>query len=262
MAIFDFVKNYLTKREGLKEYDKTIKKFLADNELSADEKSELKKIQDKFKLSDKDIKDIQKNSASQVFLNISTDKRISAEEKKSLEKLLEYFDLNPEDIKFNQAAFNKYYSLALIDKNILPTVNNPEIIKVILKKEEILHFGSFASLRKLKKVTKRINYGGFTGSIKIMKGVRYRVGSIGVRSQSEEVLALDDTGSFYITSDRIGYIGYRKQFSFPHKKLGSIELRNDGLYIFKDGKELPYILNMPDYEVPLAIISFILNNRE
>jgi len=258
-----FVERYFKKRDGLKKYQDSMASFLADSKLTVEESEKLAEMQKEFGLSADDVKGIHKTSVASVFANIGSDKRITDEEKASLEKLLTHFDVSKEDIAFNQDSFNKYYSLALIDKGVLPAISNPESqVNVVFKADEILHWGMAANMMKRKKVTTRINYGGLTASVKIMKGVRYRVGSMNVGSVSKEIMDHEDSGIFYITNQRIGYIGYRKQFSFPFKKIGSLELRPDGLHIFKDGKEAPYILELRDYEVPLAMISFILNKAE
>lgn len=258
-----FVERYFKKRDGLKKYQASITSFLADSELSVEETDKLAELQKEFGLSAEDVQGIHKTSVASVFSNIGSDKRITDDEKKSLEKLLSHFNLSKSDIAFNQDSFNKYYTLALVDKGVLPTIDNAQAeVNIVFKEGEVLHWAVAGSLMKRKKVTTRVNYGGLTGSIKIMKGVRYRVGSIGVSSVSKEILDNEDSGAFYVTNQRIGYLGYRKQFSFPFKKIGSLELRSDGLHIFKDGKEAPYILELRDYEVPLAMISFILNKAE
>lgn len=255
-----FVERYFKKRGGLKKYQESISSFLSDSELSVAENDKLAEIQKEFGLSPEDVRSIHKTSVASVFSNVSSDRRITDEEKGALEKLLNHFDLSKSDIAFNQDSFNKYYTLALVEKGVLPTIANGQSeVNMVFKPDEVLHWAVAASLMKRKKVTTRINYGGLTGSIKIMKGVRYRVGSIGVSSVSKEILDKEDSGAFYVTNQRIGYLGYRKQFSFPFKKIGSLELRSDGLHIFKDGKEAPYILELRDYEVALAMISFILN---
>jgi hypothetical protein len=83
-----------------------------------------------------------------------------------------------------------------------------------------------------------------------------------IGTESKEIMDKEDSGIFYVTNQRLGYLGYRKQFSFPFKKIGSLELRPDGLHIFKDGKEAPYILELNDYELALAVISFLLNKDD
>lgn len=262
MKLPNFVQNYFKRKEGFKKYQESINTFLNDSKITVEENSKLAEIQKEFNLSDEEVRNIHKNSVSSVFANISSDSRITDEEKESLEKLLDHFELSKNDIVFSQENFNKFYTLALVDKGVLPTIDNPQSeVNIMFKDGEVLHWAVAGSLMKRKRTTTKVNYGGFTGSIKIMKGVRYRAGSIGVNTVSTEVMATEDFGAFYITNQRIGYIGYRKQFSFPFKKIGSLELRPDGLHIFKDGKEAPYILELRDYEVALAITSFLLNKN-
>jgi hypothetical protein len=261
MAIFDFVNNFLVKQEGKKEYGKKLKLFLSDANLSSSEQAELEKIATEYNLSKEDLLNLQRSGFKTAYDATVQDKRISEDETKSLEKILEYFGLEKRDVNFDQAGFNKYYSLALIEKGILPEISEGNRgISTIFKKDEKVHCVVVAALRKMKKVTTRLNYSGPVGSIRIMKGLRYRVGSYKISTESKDVLAIEDNGMLYLTSENIGFTGSKKQFSLPYKKIQSLELRTDGLYIFKGGKELPYIVTLNDYEVPMAILSSILNS--
>lgn len=258
-----FIEKYYKRKDGLKKYQELITSFLSDSSISVEEGEKLTEIQKEFGLSENDIKNINKNSINSVFIDVTSDKRITGDEKKVLEKLLNHFNLSVDDVAFSQDSFNKYYTLALIDKGILPTISNAEnTVNIIFKEDEVLHWAVAGYFLKRKKITTRVNYGGFTGSVRIMKGLSYRVGSVGVQRVSSEILDREDSGMFYVTNQRIGYMGYRKQFSFPFKKIGALELRGDGLHIFKDGKEAPYILELRDYEVALSVASFLMNKTE
>ena len=260
MAIFNFVKNLISEKEGIKEYREALARVLSDSTVTEEEKKELEAIAQKHGLTGDELARLQKSAVSGVFTSISADQKITEDEKKALEALLNHFGLSTKDINFDQKAFNKYYSLALIESGVLPEAQDPNHeLNIVFKKSEVLHFGSAAVLRKVKRVTDRINYGGLTASIKITKGLRYRVGSMKVSSVSRDVLAAEDAGIFYVTNQRLGYIGAKKQFSIPISKILSYELKPEGVYIFKDGKEAPYILTLDDYEVPAAVVSFLLN---
>lgn len=244
----------------MKEYREALTRVLSDTKITDGERAELDAIAKKHGLTVDEMAKLQKAAVSGAYSTITSDQKITDEEKETLEALLTHFGIGTKDINFDQKAFNKYYSLALIEKGVLPEIHEGNHdLNIIFKKGEVLHFGAAAVLRKLKRVTTRVNYGGFTGSIKITKGIRYRVGSLNVGSVSKEVLASEDTGAFYITNQRVGYLGSRKQFSVPFNKIHSFELRGDGLYIFKEGKETPHIVTLDDYDVPSAMVSFILN---
>lgn len=147
-------------------------------------------------------------------------------------------------------------SAPFISGFLAPSTHN---INITFKSNEKLHFGCVAELRKLKKVTNQVRYRGLSASIKIMKGVRYRLGSIKFESKTREFLNVEDEGYLYITNQRIGFIGKGKQFSLTFNKIIAFELTVNGMYIFKEGKESPYIVGVEDYDVPLSMLSLILN---
>lgn len=253
-----FIKAFLTKREGLGIYESKLTEFLADNKLDANEKKELAKIAGEYGMTDEELKKIKERGISAVFDNIGKDSRITDEEKEIFEELLSYFGVDKERTKFNQETFNKYYSLALIDKGILPTVDKHNL-RTMFKEGEILHWACKADLKKIKRITNRVSYGGPSFSVKIMKGMRYKVGSMSVSASTTEQLITEDSGAFWFTDKRIGFEGLRKSFDFPYAKINFFELIDGGLVISKSGKETPYIVGLADYDVPCSILSHILN---
>lgn len=257
--MFNFVKNYLAKREAKGEYEQALAKFLSDGKLNDEEKKQLDELAKKYGLVREDLIEAHKRASSQMFKNISSDERITDEEKQELESLMKYFGQSQKDFDFNQINFNKFYSLALIDKGILPTPQHSGL-NVIFKKDEILHWLCPATLKKQKKVIDRITYKGFTASVKITKGLRYRVGSLKLAPQTKEIMVDEDRGNFWLTNQRIGFLGSRKNFSLPYNKVLSFELYKDGLSIHKEGRENPYIVGLSEVEVPAATLSAILNN--
>lgn len=251
--------NIFFDKEGVQQYRKLLMHFLKDGVLDPLEINQLVYVQNKYELTSKEIRKIQRKALTKYYQEIISDQKISEEERRSLEDLLNLFSLSTDEINFNQETFNKYYTLGLIEQGSLPSIANKDDLNIIFNANEILHFGASSELKKIKKVTKRINYSGWTASIKIMKGVRYRIGSIGVQTKTQEILDAEDTGILYITSQRIGFKGNKKQFNILYNKILSFELFAEGLFIFKQGKETPYILTLDDYEVPLAILSFLFN---
>jgi hypothetical protein len=253
--------NLLFDKEGVQQYRKLLMHFLKDGVLDPLEINQLVYVKNKYELTSKETTKIQRQALSKYYQEIISDQKISEEERRSLQDLLNFFSLQTDDINFDQNTFNKYYTLGLIEQGSLPSIANKDELNIMFNPNEILHFAGSSQLNKIKKVTTRINYGGWTGSIKIMKGVRYRIGSVGVQTKTKEILDSEDNGIFYITSQRIGFKGNRKQFNILFNKILSFELFAEGLFVFKQGKETPYILTLDDYEVPLATLSFLFNKE-
>jgi len=256
-----FITNYLANRKAKQSYDDTLLKFLSDGKLDETERKELETFAMENNLSADDLKEAHKRAASVLFKDISADSRITEEEKVELEALIKYFGLNLGDFDFNQKAFNKFYTLALIEKGVLPT---PELqgLNIVFKNDEVPHWLCGGSLKKLKKVTQSVGYSGLSGSIRIMKGVRYRVGSIKLAPQTREIMVEEDVGNFWMTNQRMGFLGKKKSVVLPYNKILSFELYGDGISLYKEGRENPYFIGLEDVEVPAMILSSILNKDE
>lgn len=266
--MLNFIKNFLTNKgsnnqgkkgsENLVKYENLLSSFLSDGKLDENERAELKKFSDEYNLTEAELFNCHSKTTSNAFKNIISDQKITEEERESLELLFNYFGIKKENTNFNQETFNKYYTLGLIDKGILPEIKDHNF-NILFKKGEILHWGVDAVLRKYKTVTNRINYAGPIGSIKIMKGVRFRIGSLGFVPSTKEHLIEEDCGYMWLTNKRIGFKGQRKSFTLDFTKLLCFELTNAGLELTKEGKNIPYIIGLKEYDIPCLLIDQIIN---
>lgn len=115
---------------------------------------------------------------------------------------------------------------------------------------------------KRRKVTTGINYGGVTGSFRLGGGFRYRIGSIALQRISEEKVIREDSGVFWITNERCGYHGDKKSWSLPISKLNDIQVEDNFLLeIFKDGRENPYLVAIPEIDITCAVLSLVMNGE-
>ncbi len=269
MNLPPFVARYIEKREYLKQYRQWLTEYkqalalaLKDNDLSEADKQQLSALKQAHSLLDRELKQLHIQESESMFQRMIADQRITDKEHHSYEAMLNYFNLSLADVHFDETAFNKYRSLELLDKDMFPVIlDGQRKLNVIFEKEEVLYFHGVASLRKEKSVTTGIHYSGFSASARIIKGFRYRSGVYKINRLKQDILAVEDTGTFYLTNKNMGFIGRKKQFSFPYSKIRSLELRDIGLCIFKNGRETPYIVTIDDYEVPLTISSMIINKE-
>lgn len=134
-----------------------------------------------------------------------------------------------------------------------------EPVAIALKRGETCHFvAEGVTHKELRTVTKRVNYGGPTASIKIMKGVRWRVGSVAVQRVSEDVLTALDTVTFYVTSSRIFLQGERKNTTVALSKIAHFTLYQDGLQIEKDTGRDIFLTGDADWEIAAACLGTLL----
>lgn len=222
------------------------------------------KLAAKYKLSENDLSSIHKNLYKYYIKKIENDQRVTDQELSTLNNLVIMTGQENRELdRADEFKISKYYTLWKIEEeNFLPQSSWDEI-NVIPKKNEILHWVQSANLNKIKNVTRRVNYGGPVASIKICKGLSYRVGSLGVSTERHEELNIIDSGTFWITNQRIGFIGDKKSFTMALKKVLSFEVSPEyGLVIHKEGTVNPQMVELQDYDIACTIISQLINNLD
>ena len=152
-----------------------------------------------------------------------------------------------------QAALDRYSLLWRIENGQLPSVAVP----IVLQKGETCFWSGQAEWHELRTKTTRVNYGGPVASIRIMKGLHWRVGSVAVSRITREELTQLDVGTLYITSKRILLSGAYKNYQLRYSAALGIEVFSDAIRVDKAAGRSP-VLILPDSEIPAAILSAVL----
>lgn len=152
---------------------------------------------------------------------------------------------------------NNAYNIT--ENHKLPIVKN-DAVQMAYKKGEQLHYVLSTQMLKKKSKTNAITYKGFTGSVRIMKGFRYRTGVIYPKVIKDEFWDAEAYGDFWISNQRVGFLG-TKAFTIPINKIFSVSFENEKLMIFKEGRQNPFIIKIYNdaAEIPLAILSELIN---
>jgi hypothetical protein len=158
--------------------------------------------------------------------DVLNDDRLSPDEEERISRLAEVLGVNLNELP--QRNFDLWEELAIagINAGRLPRVTNSPIVT---KPGEIVHAAMVVDL--MKEVAIREMRGGYSGvSIRVTKGVSYRVGQ--VRAHSVVVgtqLQVQDTGTLAITSNRAVFVGRAKTLEFRYDRLLGMEQFKDGL---------------------------------
>lgn len=131
-------------------------------------------------------------------------------------------------------------------------------IKMNLNEKVFLVVPSLLVKRRTK--TSRVGYSGLSTSINLGAGIRYRIGSFKPQVVRQEYVSTEDRGTFFVTSDRVGFHGDRKSVSIEVKKLNDVQVESDvGLEIFKQGRENPILIYPADLDFSAAVLNLVLN---
>lgn len=104
-----------------------------------------------------------------------------------------------------------------------------------------------------KRVTVRRSYGGFSSSIRLFGGLRYRVGSYDVERQTEDQVVQVDSGRLLFLAQRVVFDGKFKNFNFKYGKVMDITAYTNALAISRDsGPDLIFLF--PTGQAEAAVI--------
>lgn len=258
----NFLTAYFKKQEGKRAYRELLTEALGNYDLSTQEKQNLYALCREYSLTDTDVAGINVKEYERVFNVLSRDERISDETMETLNTLGKQLNFLPNDYQYHgmQNRFTKYRSLYMLDNNILPVVTNfsQRGIDFQLKVGEKIHCSLNAAYMKSRVVSRNIQYRGPRYSLRLARGLSYRMGSYHVTSQSQTALMPEDYGSFWITSERAIFKGTKKSFEIKYTSMLSVDADRNGLCIFKKGRENPYLIRLGEYEIPLRVMRLLL----
>ena len=190
-----------------------------------------------------------------TFASAVADRRLSQAEDAQIAALTSALGVNMLQDAETQAAVARYRLLAAVEAGSLPSV----AVDILLQRGEVCHFSGAASMHEIRTITRRINYSGPTASIRIMKGLRWRIGSIAFQKVTTDVMTKLDTGTLYITSKRLFFDGSQSNRSLALGKITNYTVFKDGVQIEKDTGKDPYFVGAGDWELAGACLDAALN---
>jgi hypothetical protein len=209
-------------------YGKELSEAVADGKVSPEEQDRLERLVVGLRLSKETrakLNQLQVDKfAGEHAKILAADHRVSTQELQQLEELgaaLGVTDIQLD--KATKATLARSYQLWLIENGQPPAIP----IDIALQKGEEAYFTTSARWAELRTKTVKVTYSGSTASIRIMKGVRWRVGSITPHRVTQEQLTLLDAGRLYITNKRVMFRGSKKNVALPLSSLIAIRVFSD-----------------------------------
>jgi hypothetical protein len=119
---------------------------------------------------------------------------------------------------------------------------NPPILNVglNLQNDEVCYFSTSVTLNEMRRITKRVQWGGPQLRVKICKGLYWNMGDYAVNRVAQDMLTPIDTGTVYITNKRILFNGEMKNVSIKLQKILDFTSYKDGVMVEKDTGKSPF----------------------
>lgn len=234
--------------------------MVEDKEITDQEEEILDEWKSKLNLSDNQVSEIFQPIGQEIVGNyiseIIADERISPEEESNLTKLIAGLKSNLEIDEKSKSTLEKMKLLWAIENGKL----DPIPVEIILSKNELCYFVNKVDLYETRKVTKRVSYGGPTMRVKIVKGVYYRAGNLGVKAHSEEELTFIDSGKLYITNKRLLFVGSKQNKPVQLNNIIDFKVYDNGLEVSKDSGKSPFYKMTPNADLAGAFLARCLKD--
>lgn len=177
------------------------------------------------------MKSIRMEAYSAAVRAVRQDGVVTEGELNELQKLQEFLKIPDAAIAGTKAELLKLRLIAEIGQGNCPvtTVEN-----LILRKGERAFWVEEAELLEEKVVARRYEGGSRGVSVRLAKGLTYRVGAQRGQLVSESKVLPTSRGDLVVTSARIVFRGDRKSFTIPYEKLLHIEFYTDGIQVTDD----------------------------
>lgn len=240
-------------------YQKSMNEVVSDGKIDDKEEKFLEKLRKDLNLSEEianKISDQVRGKFVQDFFdNAVSDERLSPEEEEQFALLCENLNVKTQMDDKIKSKLNRFKLYWVIENGEIPEIN----VQLSLEKNEKCYFQTSCEWYETRVVTKRINYSGTSASIKIMKGVRYRVGTIKPQRITSEEWKQIDRGTMYLTNKRIIFTGQSKNTNIKLPKILSFTPYSDGIEISKDVGRSPILKFTNNVHICSLILSRLLN---
>lgn len=209
-----------------------------------------------------------------IYYEFEKDHELDSHEIELLSQIQNYLGLSDEDIKYEE-RIRPYIIVSYIKENnqlpdITSELRNKEIKEnfgnIILKRGELVHFASFTVLKEIRSVSLGYQGGSQGISIRIAKGVRYRIGAHKGHIVRENRLVDTSKGLLLLSNKRLFLqpLPRNKPVSIPINKIMSYHVYENGLEVYKEGRQKGFFfaMNAGESEISGICLEFLLSNLE
>jgi hypothetical protein len=212
-------------------YAVALKEALADARLRDDERTNLAKLAKQLRLPESVQADLYVRSSRALISGLLdrsvADRRLSPEELHELTAVAQHLGVTPDFDAATEAMLDRYALFWRIENGDLPTVVAEN---VPLETDETCH-----SITPAERYERRGEAGTPEGegivSVRIARGVYYRVGTVSDAAINRLPLQRVDGGRLMVTNQRVVFDGMQQRVAWPLRDIASYQVYSDGIVL-------------------------------
>ena len=139
----------------------------------------------------------------------------------------------------------------------------PINVNINLREGEFCYYQERAVYFEKKNVTKRVSYHGPTFRIKLLPGVHFKAGNLGVGKKSEMKFVKIDSGELFVTSQKILFVGSAMNKIIKYDDIIGYDMQiNKGIEIVKEVGNHIFIELGKNTLLAAQLIQHFVKNRD
>jgi uncharacterized tellurite resistance protein B-like protein len=222
-------------------YSKSVEEVLADHYLDEEERDFLDRMADNLGVPEEVADRIYSTQAQAIMQGALDeaieDERLSPDEDAELAALAANLGVSISEDDETRHVLDRFRTYWQLEEAPLPEIE----VDINLQSGEYCYLRTEADWLEHRKVTNRVGYSGPTVRLKIVEGVYWRAGNMGVARATEDVMKRIDSGTCYITNKRVLFRGEHGNKTIPLGRILAVESYSNGVEIEKDRGKTPFL---------------------
>lgn len=239
-------------------YGRGLEEVLVDGEVTPEEQTRLDRLAASLRLGEQARARLNKlyveDFAETQAKLMSADRRVSSDELEAIDQLGAALGVAIQLDSATTATVARYHRLWLIENGLAPTID----VDIALHEGEEAYYSTAARWAEMRIKPVEAPSGDPSASMRVMKGVRWRVGTPAPDRVTEEQLTVVDSGTLHITSKRVVFRGGMKNVALQLGSLLGIRVFRDGIQFEKATGRSPYALFSDDVELASVLLTSVL----
>ncbi|WP_146202811.1 hypothetical protein [Deinococcus irradiatisoli] len=246
------------KSQRIKQFRDAFRIAAADGILTDTELQDLEDTLSRLNLDPSDIESLKVALAGDVISKAIEDRRITDEEERGILEFIRRFNVPQGNLNHRIDEMRRFRQLFEIENGILRSIPAPGLA---LKKNEAAIYAAWASTAEDMVVDSYYQGGSHGASIRIAKGVTYRVGASKGRKVEKRANVITSTGTLYVTNQRLVYVSIQKPAEVSLEKVNNLQFFSTGVMFGVSNRSKPvyYNLSSEDAEGVAVTVSAAVN---
>ena len=239
-------------------YSVALRDALSDARFTEQERATMAQLGEALRLPEHVQREIHERSSHAVIGKLLdrsvADRRLSPQELEQLASVARHLGIRPDFDSATESMLDRYALFWRIENGDLPSV---PLADPALADGETCHMSLAAEVYEAREPSDTSDTEG-VGSVRIARGVYFRVGSASSERMNRAMLVKADSGHVHITSQRVIFTGREQAAAFPLREISSYQVYADGIVLERRTGPGPHFTIEGDVELAAVILGAAL----